>query len=85
MEKLNLNAIAKEYHANEAHKAKERAAELVKTEILPMLTNAARAGQFMCKVEVRRSDVFISDVQNEISKAVQCKISGYGKAFSVHW
>jgi hypothetical protein len=39
----------------------------------------------MCKVEIRRSDVFISDVQNEIGKAVQCKISGYGKSFSVHW
>ena len=85
MEKLNLNAIAKEYHANEAHKAKERAAELVKTEILPMLTDAARAGQFLCKVEVRRSDVFVCDVQSEICKMVQCKITGYGKTFTVRW
>lgn len=85
MEKLNLNAIAKEYHANEVSKARERAAELVKTEILPMLTNAAKAGQYQCKIEIRRSDVFVSDVQTEICKMVQCKVTGYGKTFTVHW
>ena len=85
MEKLNLRAVANQYHANEATKARERAAELVKEEILPMLTNAAKAGQYLCKVEVRRSDVFIGDVQEEICKQVQCKISGYGKTFTVHW
>jgi hypothetical protein len=85
MEKINLNAIAKAYHANEAKKAKERAAALVEGEILPLLQSAAMAGQYACKVELKQKDVFITDVQDEIAKRVQCRFSGYGRSFTVTW
>lgn len=85
MEKINLNAIAKAYHANEAKKAKERAIALVEGEILPLLQSAARAGQYICKVEVKQKDVFITDVQEEIAKRVHCRFSGYGRSFNVTW
>lgn len=85
MEKINLNAIAKAYHANEAKKARERAIALVEGEIIPLLQSAAKAGQYLCKVEIKQKDVFITDVQEEIAKRVQCRFSGYGKSFNVSW
>lgn len=85
MEKMNLNAIAKAYHATKIQEARARAVALVEKEIIPLLENAARTGQYSCKVEVKEKDVFLTDVQGEILKRVQCKISGYGKSFSVSW
>ena len=85
MEKINLNAIAKTYHENEAKKAKERAVALVEKEIIPLLETAAKAGQYNCKIEIKQKDVFPSDVQKEIAKRVQCRFIGYGKSFSVTW
>lgn len=85
MEKMNLNAIAKAYHANEAKKAKERAAALVEKEIISLLESAAKAGQYHCKIEIKQKDIRIADVQEEIAKRVQCRFSGYGKSFTVTW
>lgn len=85
MEKINLNAIAKAYHANEAQKAKERAAALVEKEIIPLLETAAKAGQYNCKIEIKQKDVFVADIQREIAKRVECRFLGYGKTFSVIW
>lgn len=85
MEKIKLNVMAKEYHMNKAAKARERAATLVEGEIIPLLESAAKAGQYVCKVRIKQKDVFISDVQNEIAKRVQCRFRGRGKSFSVIW
>lgn len=85
MEKINLNAIAKAYHENEAKKAKERAADFVEREIIPVLEAAAKAGEYYWKFVIKRKDVSISDVQDEIAKRVQCRFIGYGKSFTVTW
>ena len=85
MEKINLNAIAKAYHANEAKKAKERAVALVENEIIPLLESAAKAGQYHCRIEIKQRDVFVSDVQCEIAKRVECRFNGYSKSFTVTW
>ena len=85
MEKINLNELAKAYHANEAKKARERAITLVEEEIIPLLKSAAKAGQYNCKIEIKQKDVRISDIQEEIAKRVQCRFCGYGKSFNIIW
>lgn len=85
MEKINLNAIAKAYHANETKKARERAVDLVENEIIPTLEAAAKAGEYFYTITIKQNDVSISDVQEEIIKRVQCRFIGYGRSFTVTW
>lgn len=85
MEKLNLNTITTEYYNNRNLLAKQRAIELVEKEIVPMLVNAAKAGQRQCRVVINATDVYVTDVQEELHKRVHCKMTGYGKTFSVKW
>lgn len=85
MEKINLNAIARTYHAKEAKKAKECAVALVEKEIIPLLESAAKAGQYSYQIEIKQEGVLVSDVQKEIAERVQCRFIGYGKSFFVTW
>ena len=85
MEKINLNAIAKEYHDKKRERDIERAVALVEQKVLPMLRAAAECGKFSATVDLRCESVRPSDVQNAIAERVVCTFSGTGTRFGVFW
>lgn len=85
MEKINLNAIAKEHHDKKRERDKERAIALVEQKIVPMLRAAAETGKFSATVDLRGETVYPNDVQNAIAERVECTFSGTGVRFGVFW
>ena len=53
--------------------------------IIPSLVNAAREGAYRLKVDISKRDIDWHDVQDELCKRVTCRLSGYGKIFTVFW
>ena len=85
MEKMNLRAIADAFNENLERESRQRAAEFVEKEVLPLLENAAKNGWYAATVKITEKNGSWSDVQLEISERVDCKFSGGGNSFTVRW
>lgn len=85
MEKINLHAIAESFHENLKRESRQRAAEFVEKEVLPLLENAAKNGLYAVSVKITEKNVDWTDVQLEISEKVECSFFGGGNTFTVRW